>query len=481
MRKTKLAAAISLALAGSAGVLNTAQAVNVNPNGVGEVLLFPYYTVRDGNDTLMSIVNTTGVVKAVKVRFLEGKNSKEVLDFNLYLSPYDIWTGSLTKSANGVLLKTDDSSCTVPTIPNNGVEFRNTEYAVTQPDGEDATLDRTREGYVEIIEMGVVTDATLAVAATHVDGTPKDCGVLRDAWAGGAWSGNPNAGIAFNPGGLFGDAVLINVMKGTDYSFKAVALEHFFDIATHTAPGSTLPSLASAIPQSDVFTGADASTGMPGVLSSTWFSQGGGVDAVSAALMHDAVMNQYVSAAGLSAGTDWVVTFPTKRFYVPVHDTSNGGSPVAATPPFTQSFWTGGAPEEVGLAVWNREEGGQTGGIDFSPQPHNTNALSWEVNVITFNDSSVLGSKLELNVDTSSIGENGWMRLTFPKGTTGSSIVNNPAAHTLTDDGGNTYLGLPVIGFAAEQYVNGDVDGLRANYGGLFEHKYTHGFSGVAP
>ncbi|WP_280513605.1 hypothetical protein [Nitrosococcus oceani] len=40
MRKTKLATAVSLAIAGSAGMLNTAQAVNVNPDGLGEVLLF---------------------------------------------------------------------------------------------------------------------------------------------------------------------------------------------------------------------------------------------------------------------------------------------------------------------------------------------------------------------------------------------------------------------------------------------------------
>src|SRR5699024_4718573 len=121
MRKTKLATAISLALAGSAGAFNATHAVNINPNGVGEVLLFPYYTVRDGKDTLISVVNTTDDVKAVKERILDSRNSNEALHLILYLSPHDIWTGSLTKSEEGTLLKSDDKSCSVQAIPADGV------------------------------------------------------------------------------------------------------------------------------------------------------------------------------------------------------------------------------------------------------------------------------------------------------------------------------------------------------------------------
>ena len=44
----------------------------------------------------MSVVNTTASTKAVKVRFREGKNSAEVLDFNVFLSPFDVWTASIT-------------------------------------------------------------------------------------------------------------------------------------------------------------------------------------------------------------------------------------------------------------------------------------------------------------------------------------------------------------------------------------------------
>jgi hypothetical protein len=465
MRKTKLATAISLALAGSAGVLNTAQAVNVNPDGLGEVLIYPYYTVRNGNDTLLSVVNTTSQVKAVKVRFLEGKNSREVIDFNLYLSPHDVWTAALQNTDEGARLTTADKSCTVPAIPAEGVEFRNFEYSGERADGEDQSLDRTREGYVEIIEMGVVT-GPLAAAATHVNGVPDGCSELSAAWSGGGvWVANPNAGIIFSPGGMFGGGVLINVVEGTDYGYVATAIDDFAIAQNHTAPGSLNPKLSDNTGESNVFTG-------DGVQNSFWDDTR---DAISAALMHETVMNEYVTEAGLSAGTDWVVTFPTKRFHVQSSVPTTDGTPPAlpAFPPFTSFFRQGGACEAVSLAIWDREERARTQDVDFSPPPPSgRNELCWEVNVITFNDTSVLGSALELNVDTTEIGENGWMRLSFPSGGVGD--------HNITDVDGVVYHGLPVIGFAVQQYVNGDLDGIRANYGGLFDHKFTRAISGIA-
>ena len=73
------------ALFAACGTSPPANAVHVNPDGLGQLLLYPHYTVRFGNVTAISIVNTTSLTKAVKVRFLEGKNSREVLDFNLFL------------------------------------------------------------------------------------------------------------------------------------------------------------------------------------------------------------------------------------------------------------------------------------------------------------------------------------------------------------------------------------------------------------
>ena len=59
------------ALAGvsALGVTGAAQAVNVNPDGLGQVLIYPYYTTRAdsaGNayGTLLSVINSTSSAKA---------------------------------------------------------------------------------------------------------------------------------------------------------------------------------------------------------------------------------------------------------------------------------------------------------------------------------------------------------------------------------------------------------------------------------
>src|SRR5690554_3098703 len=111
--KKKLSQAIAVAtLVGAASAANAA--MYVNNDGLGDVLLFPLYTVENGNDTYIHLTNTTEQIKAVKVRLLEHKNSQEVLDFNLYLSPQDKWSAAITLDANGdPIIRTFDSSCTV--------------------------------------------------------------------------------------------------------------------------------------------------------------------------------------------------------------------------------------------------------------------------------------------------------------------------------------------------------------------------------
>src|SRR5512142_2923562 len=121
MNTFKRKALFTAVLAGL-GAAGTAEAVYLNPNNTGQVLVYPYYTVQQSNggswNTYLSIVNTTSRVKAVKVRFLEGKTSAEVLDFNLFLSPNDVWTAAVIPSDNTTTspgaMVTADRSCTAP-------------------------------------------------------------------------------------------------------------------------------------------------------------------------------------------------------------------------------------------------------------------------------------------------------------------------------------------------------------------------------
>jgi hypothetical protein len=86
----------------------------------------------------------------------------------------------------------------------------------------------------------------------------------------------------------------------------------------HTNPGSTLPSLNSGNLEADIIEGST-------VFESVLFARS--IDAVSAVLMRDTLMNDYVTEPLIAAETDWVVTFPTKRFYV-----NGAGAPIR---PFT--------------------------------------------------------------------------------------------------------------------------------------------------
>src|SRR5205823_4665998 len=154
----------ALAGLGALGATGAANAVNVNPDGLGQVLLYPYYTTQGTNapyNSLLSVVNSTNSGKVVKVRFLEGKNSTEVLDFNLWLSPRDVWTAAIIPSGAGAGIITADLSCTTPKVSSTAgapTNFVNFGYA-GNPTAH--TLDRTKQGYVETIEMGNVNVTTV--------------------------------------------------------------------------------------------------------------------------------------------------------------------------------------------------------------------------------------------------------------------------------------------------------------------------------
>lgn len=492
-----------------AGLASTAGAVNVNPDGLGQVALFPYYTVQDGASTLIYITNTTSTGKIVKVRFLEGKNSREVLDFNLYLSKNDIWTGAVVEDGTGAKIITTDNSCTVPAIPKPaGEPFRNLLF----DDGEDTTLARTREGHFEVIEMGTMSDAldtAFAGAAAPVagnqtpfkpnawaqhnsSGVPFSCTNLADAWDVANNWGNGAIGdeaVGLNSGGLYAGAFIVNGAGGTGNQYNATMLDSFNTVSVlHSEPGDTRPNLTDANPPNSIV----FNNGV--VVASAWAGStpSAGLNAVTATLMHQSVLNEYSVETSLSASTDWVITHPTKAEYVP-HPGVVGAW--ATIPPFTTRFGvglggtpqrngalnpittvvptTGGACEVISLGIWDREERTTTTGLSFSPrQPGGSNSLCWETNVITFDNTDALGSvglRLNVNVPTSFPVKNGWMRLTF-----------SDPGHTLTSTDGDIYGGLPTIGFAVENFVNGNVTaGVLANYGVSFDHRFTRSISAV--
>src|SRR5690349_12019756 len=107
-----------------------AQAVTTSTDGTGQVLLYPYYSVRptpttgSANNTLVSIVNRTMRGKAVKLRVHEAKAGAPVHEMNVFVSLRDTWTAALVPSGAGAALFSLDHSCTVPTVrPGAGGEL----------------------------------------------------------------------------------------------------------------------------------------------------------------------------------------------------------------------------------------------------------------------------------------------------------------------------------------------------------------------
>ena len=467
----------ALAGLGALGATGVAQAVSVNHDGLGQALIYPYYTVRVvptgliGSDaaynSLLSVVNSTASAKAVKVRFLEGRNSREVLDFNLYLSAKDVWTAAIIPTTDGAGIFTADKSCTNPVVSSSSASptlFVNFAYSGSNDDKAGTSLDRTREGYVEIIEMGNVIGST-ATAVTHVNGVPPASPLCN----------LPNASADTVPGsgGLFGSMTLINVLKGEDFGIDPTALDGFSSLARWFSPGDVRPTLADVNPKTSVVVAGS------NVFITSWVTSGNNADPVSAVLMHDNVYNEFVVEPTTKSGTDWVVTFPTKREYVAV------GSG-AASKLFQSNFGATGSCDDVVVTQYDREERTIISQTSFSPPPPTqTDSLCWEANVISVNGNNVLGSKNVSNIPTTFTA--GWISLNFRGSTvpaTRHQLIGGVSQGFNTATGGTfttpttTFNGLPVVGFAAITFENetlsvGPGSAIQSNYGGNFSHKVT--------
>ena len=505
-----------LAGLGALGAAGTADAVHINPDGLGQVLLFPYYTTRsvgsNAYNSLISIVNTSTTSKIVKVRFLEGKASREVLDFNLFLSPDDIWTGAIIPTPDGAQIATNDNSCVAPSdlftrAPGVLEAFKNFAYTITPWSAAGVSLDRTREGYVEVLEMATVTLPQVIGYLTHsqTTGIPANCAALDALDANVNNVGTvkfPNVGTAMTSpptGGLSGRMSIINAAVGTNFSYDATALDAWTNAIQYTEAGNILPNLGSPTDAtgrtSNVFVNG-------GVVSTVWAST---ADSVSASMMRDAVINEFILDTATGSSTDWVVTFPTKNLYIGVLGPAVGS-------PFQNAFVATGSCDPYGVAIFDREEkvpAGATTQILPSPAPPigviPGSNLCWEANVVPFQAASLLastntnplvaqiqafatGARTTAGTRTSVAsgtqqGPNGFFYMSFADRT---KQKLQPLAGTVTFNGAavagvggasavvpltiGAHYGLPVIGFAVHNYTRA---GVVSNYGGVLNHKYT--------
>jgi len=269
----------------------------------------------------------------------------------------------------------------------------------------------------------------------------------------------------------------------------------------------------------------------------------GGIDAVSAVLARRSVINEW-AASPTPTGvikdfyTQWVVTFPTKHYYVDLQDdvdTNDRFAPTLVDPrgdaapdlndafaPFSFEFNTadgtgnavGQSCESYDMVLWDREESM----LGFSsPAQYAPSRMCNEVNVLSFTDayatkglnssfgSVVPESLLPPNAMASSFtrAQRGWARMTFTgagsntgltaassyitglpglaAGTMDSagSLLNPVAGLTAanSDDVLVRYQGLPVVGFGLSSYNTGSA---ATNHNTSNAHKHERDIERVA-
>jgi hypothetical protein len=495
-REPRLLAAVLLGIGAISA--NPASAVRVNSDGHGQALIYPYYTARSlesGNAyvTALSVTNIRDKPKAIKVRILEGKAGAEVFSLNLYLDAHDTWTAGILAAGQGAGLFTKDLTCSSPKIsadPASPTRFSNTAYV---GDLLGDSLDRTYEGYFEMLEMGVIDpQSQFGAAVTHVADRSAP-NASKPSCVGLPATDTVPAGLAKPSGGLLGGLSYLNVTEGTDFSVDATALSEWSDKVQWSPAGNAHPNLADASPAVSLV--IDARDDRDVAYITRWSK---GRDAVSALFMADLVVNDYTTEPGLKAATDWVLAMPTKRFYINatgidqpfrdnirapnivceslvhgcgssrdyVHDRESQFILEADLGVCTPALWL--VCGTVAILTWARYS--RTGDIDnlqhLFPSPQ----------------SSVLATEFPF--------ENGWGKL-FLFGdlvnrldsAAGSTTIIDFRDGTVREGVKVTYFGRPVIGFAGLSFTNGLLpvgSGVLSNYGGQFNHKVVRRIE-VAP
>lgn len=482
----------AIALATLVGGAAAAQAVEVNHEGIGGALLYPLYSVQGSNTTDLSVTNTSDDFKAVKIRFVEAQNSAEVLDFHLYMSPQDVWTGALVPTETGARLVTKDTSCIAGITGKDGKQIKPLNFSSAQIELDEMGLadpaspnynkdfvastaeqlaNRVKVGHFEVIEMATVTNPDLQAAIKHKDGVPGDCTAITEWWTSDLKMGTGtdrenrvgNAGDLSAPtGGLYGNAAIVNVKEGWAASYDAVALvddlaagTNFYTDIQHPRPGSIYPHLAS------VLNGANVEP------------DDTRLDAVTEALRLASVYNSYYVDPALGASTDLVVTFPTKRFYTfeaKDLDTNALAYKYGGTDnPFDED-WDDVeriAPVAFDATIYDREEEMLTVKAEdgfVSPRPIEKDAsiaLNWEANVISLSETSDSFGAAAAGVRTEVLTKNdefdftaGWIQITRSGG-----------------EGANEDS-VPAIGFANIVTKNGvSADGAMRNFAQTFKNK----------
>ena len=499
-----------------------ANAFELSNGGVGHNLIVPYFTAQDGNMTVLHLTNTdVKNGKAVKVRFRGAANSDDILDFQVLLSPGDVWTGAVTAGADGVAqLTTADGTCTVPTLTKGVAQSFDTRRLQGSLSAADKAAG-TREGYVEIFNMADIPDlevygapagkSALFKAIKHVRGVaPCTASVIDTALLETNYT-EPTAaaaGFATPTTGLMGDWYIINVAKTTTFSGGATALTAVSAAGVAGRGNFVLfPPLSASVGSPDAFTADPALRTVTGNVGTTKVV-GGAVDplpanytlpvveaayydlpdlstpylvpantpitaagaAIQAELLTQqlavkSITNQYANDASITAKTDWVFSMPTRRYSVAMD--YRAAAPVRVfTPGIVNGtkafFYTGNTAVDAGKICVNSD------GQSFFDREETTKSSG-----AVFSPGSVDKTRFCGETSVLSFADAGTSVLgaTVARQDTGSSAYVNGWSVISTTNGG---AGLPILGSSFIKLTNPQASaGMSGTYGITWPHRFT--------
>lgn len=497
-----------------------AKAFELSNGGVGHNLIVPYFTAQDGNMTVLHLTNTdVKNGKAVKVRFRGAANSDDILDFQVLLSPGDVWTGAVTAGADGVAqLTTADGTCTVPALSKGVPQSFDTRRLQSSLSAADKAAG-TREGYVEIFNMADIPDAAVYGAATnaksalftaikHVGGVaPCTASVIDTALLETNYT-EPTAaaaGFATPTTGLMGDWYIINVAKTTTFSGGATALTAVSAAGVAGRGNFVLfPQLSASVGSPDAFTADPALRTLTGNASTTKDSAGvvgplptgytlpvveaayydlpdlstpylttTPISALGAATQAElltkqlsvkSITNQYANDASITAKTDWVFSMPTRRYSVAMDYRAT--TPVRVFTPGilngTAFFYTGNTAVDAGKICVNSD------GQSFFDREETTKSSG-----AVFSPGSVDKTRFCGETSVLSFADAGTSVLgaTVARQDTGSSAYVNGWSVISTNNGG---AGLPILGSSFIKLTNPQASaGMSGTYGITWPHRFT--------
>lgn len=310
----------------------------------GEVLLFPYFALGNGQITTITVTNSADHVKAVKFTINEGLQGAEVIGFHLYLGPKDEFSLQLAKDSNGDggAMIHSDSTCTVPGFRNTWIPFR--DYLIDEGTTDQIdTLSRTLTGSVAVVEMGQwdpdnsVKGAKAAAGAAGTDANA--CQALVEAWSQsfseepdkpwyGSWLDDASdEAMSWQGGGLSGRAtVRQQKFDGFNYGYETVVdysptviadfARQRISAEYHKYPGGSStanypnPTLSAGTLNFQPCTSVTSDCG-----TTEMHRAASGLEALSGLLSLAQIGPLLNSQVAEDSAVSWILTMPTKIFH----------------------------------------------------------------------------------------------------------------------------------------------------------------------